>query len=50
MKDLLSKEHYCFEIHTLLMKSTAYPLQKSQPPISKTEFHSVGVLSLFCVC
>ena len=28
MKDLLSKEHYCYKIHTLLMKSSAYP-----PPI-----------------
>ena len=24
MEDLLSKEHYCYEIHTLLMKSSAY--------------------------
>ena len=26
MKDLLSKEHYCYKIHTLLMKSSAYLL------------------------
>ena len=26
MKDLLSKEHYCYKIHTLLLKSSAYPL------------------------
>ena len=24
MKDLLSKDHYCYKIHTLLMKSSAY--------------------------
>ena len=30
MKDLLSKEHYCCKIHTLVMKSIAYP----PPPLS----------------
>ena len=25
MKDLLSKEHYCYKIHVLLMTNTAYP-------------------------
>ena len=25
MKELLSKEYYCYKIHTLLMKSSAYP-------------------------
>ena len=25
MKELLNKEHYCYKIHTLLMKSSAYP-------------------------
>ena len=24
MEDLLSKAHYCFKIHTLLMKSSVY--------------------------
>ena len=24
MKDLLGKEHYCYEIHTSLMKSSVY--------------------------
>ena len=24
MKNLVSKEHYCFKIHALLMKSSAY--------------------------
>ena len=24
MKDLLSKDHYCYKIHTLLMKPSAY--------------------------
>ena len=32
MKDLLSKEHYCYKLHTLLMKNSAYPLFYSQPP------------------
>ena len=26
MKNLLTKEHYCYKIYTLLMKSSAYPL------------------------
>ena len=25
MKDFMSKEHYCYKVHTLLMKSGAYP-------------------------
>ena len=25
MKELLNKEHYCYKIHTLLMKSSAHP-------------------------
>ena len=29
MRDLLSKEHYWYKIHTLLMKSSAYPLLQS---------------------
>ena len=32
MKDLLSKEHYCVKIHTLLMKSSTYPTFYRQPP------------------
>ena len=32
MKDLLSKEHYCHKIHTLLMKSIAYPSPCTDPP------------------
>ena len=31
MKDLLSKEHYCYEIHTSLMKSSAYLLFYRHP-------------------
>ena len=31
MKDLLSNEHYCYKLYTLLMKSCAYPLFYSQP-------------------
>ena len=33
MKDLLSKEHCCYKIHTLLMKSSAYLIfYKQHPP------------------
>ena len=32
MKALLSKEHYCYKIHTLLMKSSAYPPLIGNPP------------------
>ena len=32
MKDLLSKEHYCFKIHTLPMKDSAYIPFGRQPP------------------
>ena len=32
MKDLLSKEHYCYKIHALRMKSNAYLLFYRQPP------------------
>ena len=31
MKDLLSKEHYCYKIHTVLMKSIAYPPSIDNP-------------------
>ena len=32
MKNLLSKEHYCYNtIYTLLMKSSAYPLSIDNP-------------------
>ena len=35
MKNLLRKEHYCFKIHTLVMKNSAY-----LPPFVMTlEFH-----------
>ena len=30
MKDFLSKEHYCYKIHTLLMKGSAYPHLRGQ--------------------
>ena len=32
MKDLLSKEHYCYKIHILLLKSSAYLLFYRHPP------------------
>ena len=28
MKDFMSKEHYCYKIYTLLLKSSAYTLSK----------------------
>ena len=31
MKDLLSKEHYYYKIHTLLMKIIAYPRSIDNP-------------------
>ena len=36
MEDLLSKEHYCYKIHALLMKSSAYPTSIDNPPIWTT--------------
>ena len=36
MKDLLSKEHYCYKIHTLPMKSSAYlPFLQTNPHFHK---------------
>ena len=32
MRDLLSKEHHCYKIHALLMKSSAYSLSIDNPP------------------
>ena len=34
MKNLLSKEHYCYKAHVLLMKSSAYPpfFHRQHPP------------------
>ena len=31
MKDLMSKDHYCYKIHTLLMNSSASPPFYRQP-------------------
>ena len=31
MNDSLSKEHYCYKIHALLIKSSAYPPYKQRP-------------------
>ena len=37
MKDLLSKEHYCYKIRTPLMKSSAPPsIDTPLPPILNT--------------
>ena len=36
MKDLLSKQHYCYKTHTSLMKTSAYLLfyrQLNPPPL-----------------
>ena len=43
MKDLLSQEHYCFKIHTLLMKSSAYPY----PPTLDNTTYIYGLPSYF---
>ena len=32
MKDLVSKERYCYKIHILLMKSSFYPQFHEHPP------------------
>ena len=50
MKDLLSKEHYCYKIHTLPMKILIPPaiiFQKAQPPINKGKglHHEYYILS-----
>ena len=59
MKDgeLLSKEHYCYKIHTLQMKSSAYPhstdvnplyglprplLQENRDPLPFYDFSKTG--------
>ena len=41
MNNLLSKEHYCYKVHTLLMKSIAYPLPPfyRQPPYMDSPPH-----------
>ena len=36
MKDLQNKKHYCYKIHTLLMKSRAYPSSMDNPLIWTT--------------
>ena len=33
MKDLLSKEYYCYKIHTFLMKTSAYPHSVNNLPL-----------------
>ena len=35
MKDLLSKEHYCQDVHTILIKSSGYrpPPPTTPPPL-----------------
>ena len=34
MKDLLSKEHYYYKVHTSLMKSSTYPLSFYRQPLA----------------
>ena len=31
MKDLLTKKHYCYKVHTSLMTSSAYPPSVDNP-------------------
>ena len=33
MKNLPSKEHYCYKIHTLVLKNGTYPHSINNPPI-----------------
>ena len=40
MKELPSKEHHCYKIHTLLMKNNPYPFFLRQP-------HLYGLPSVF---
>ena len=42
MKDLLSKEHHCYKIHTL--KSSAFPSSIENPPIWTTLHFSKKIL------
>ena len=39
MKDMLSKEHYCYEQYTPLMKSSAYIPPPPPPPHTHTHTH-----------
>ena len=39
MKDFLSKEYHCYKIHTLLMKSTAYPSSIENPLYGLPHFY-----------
>ena len=53
MKDLLSKDHYCYKIHTLLMKPSAYNPPSIDnflyglPPIYKKILSSLPLLLFF---
>ena len=51
MKDLLSKEHYCYKIHTLLMKNSAYPhlLEATSPMEGFPCYEGMGVLFRFVI-
>ena len=44
MKDLLSKEHYCHKVHTLLMKSSAYPPCLPPPSLRCMDFLPLSLL------
>ena len=38
MKDLLSKDHYCYKIYTLLIKAIAYSPRLVKTPIWSTPY------------
>ena len=44
MNDLLSKDHYCYKIYTLLMKSSAYPISIDNPAVWATPYFYKKIL------
>ena len=46
MKDLMSKEHYCYKIHTLLMKSSAYPPYYRQLSYIENPAHPLPIFTM----
>ena len=49
MKDLLSKQHYCYKTHTSLMKTSAYLLfyRQLNPPLHPTPIWLYGLPPIF---
>ena len=42
----MSKEHYCYKIHTLLMKSSAYPPYYRQPSYIENPAHPLPIFTM----